>query len=470
MNLNNTFSTSSNSTGTITSDYSESSINSEGEQLRSPHEDRDSLQCHDSVAQDGRQCPDQSPADEGSEDPARPHKTRKGHKKSRQGCFNCKRRKIKCQETLPSCGNCLKKTLECQYPLARRQLAVQESTSWPPSPFSITDPQAMSTIFTSTDMRLFHHFLLEAYPHLPVGNDSAWLTEIPMIAHHYDYLMHAILAMAASHLELCTGVDLRSVAIHHRILAIKGSNAALSQPRTRGSDNDALLAACYALTFQSSYMSDGLAEFFQMVRGCHLLSYQFTTEKLPMVFSLTETDHFRFMEKRLLDLPFISPDVVVGAEESLRILPPLFSLPVHMDFYQHLTATISAAKLSSLSAYFKFIFIYDGVNRMDNEAFQQFVNPNNEVSQILIAHFVAMQFLVAPIIARQWQGRSRTTPVRSQLDWINTIYHNLSPGMRKYIEWPRAVGVSLATDATGTHSLVPNSLLSMRQKGQLGLV
>ncbi|QDS68130.1 hypothetical protein FKW77_010264 [Venturia effusa] len=33
---------------------------------------------------------------------------RKGHTKSRRGCFNCKRRKIKCQETQPACGNCEK--------------------------------------------------------------------------------------------------------------------------------------------------------------------------------------------------------------------------------------------------------------------------------------------------------------------------------------------------------------------------
>ncbi|RFU28797.1 hypothetical protein B7463_g7532, partial [Scytalidium lignicola] len=445
---------------------SDSSIGVEEERLNRQR-------CNDSAPEDASQKNlAGSPIDNNLQiaDRTHPQRTRKGHKKSRQGCFNCKRRKIKCQETLPSCDNCLKRGLECLYPSMKKQLVLQESEAWSLGTISFANPQSTPTLFTPTDMRLFHHFLLEAYPHLPVGNDSAWLTEIPLIAHNYDYLMHAILAMAASHLELCTGVDFRSVAIHHRILAIKGSNTALSQPRTRGSDNDALLAACYALTFQSSYMSDGLAEFFQMVRGCHVLSYQFKSEKLPMVFTLTETDHFQFMEQRLLDLPFISPELVDGAEKSLRCLPPLFNLPVHMDFYQHLTAAISAAKLSSLSAYFKFIYIYDGINRMDSESFQEFVDPNNKISQILIAHFVAMQFLVAPIIARQWQGRSRTTPVRSQLDWITSIYNDLPPGMRKYIEWPRAVGEGLASDSPETQPLVPGSLLLMKQSGYLGVV
>jgi hypothetical protein len=86
-------------------------------------------------------------------------------------------------------------------------------------------------------MRLFHHFLTDAYPHLPVGNDSAWLSQVPLIAHQVglasplgtmllivctqnEYLMHAILAMSASHLELLTGVSLGSLAIHHRLLAV----------------------------------------------------------------------------------------------------------------------------------------------------------------------------------------------------------------------------------------------------------
>lgn len=34
------------------------------------------------------------------------------------------------------------------------------------------------------DMRLFHHFLITAYPHLPVGADSIWITVIPSFAHN----------------------------------------------------------------------------------------------------------------------------------------------------------------------------------------------------------------------------------------------------------------------------------------------
>jgi hypothetical protein len=41
---------------------------------------------------------------------------RKGHTKSRRGCLNCKRRRIKCSEKHPECHHCLKSGLQCEYP------------------------------------------------------------------------------------------------------------------------------------------------------------------------------------------------------------------------------------------------------------------------------------------------------------------------------------------------------------------
>ncbi|RQM08240.1 hypothetical protein DH86_00001438, partial [Scytalidium sp. 3C] len=97
--------------------------------------------------------------------------TRKGHKKSRKGCFNCKARKVKCQETHPCCENCYKRGLDCQYPLSLQSLSLSGSSSTTPNSVSITTLQSTPTLFTPTDMQLFYHFLHGAYPHLPVGND-----------------------------------------------------------------------------------------------------------------------------------------------------------------------------------------------------------------------------------------------------------------------------------------------------------
>jgi hypothetical protein len=338
---------------------------------------------------------------------------------------------------------------------------------------------------------------MTAYPHLPVGNDSAWLCQVPLIAHHVslkaifsdsidnrqnEYLMHAILGLAASHLELTTGTDLRSTAIHHRLLAIKGSNDALTRTHRSGSDADALLASCYALTYQSTYMRDGLSEFFQMVRGCSLLSDQFKAENIPMAFFLEDKNHFQYMEDKLLDLPVISKELVDGAERSLVVLPPLFSQPSHVYFYQLLMAVIERLKLSSLAgkhfltlsqtylltsptAYFKFIMVYQGILKMEGPMFQEFLQPENTVSRILIAHFLAIEMIMMPILDREHSGRARTTPARAHLDWVSMLHMHCSVSFRKYMEWPVAVKNCVNDELEGKERVIPTVSILRKKEG-----
>lgn len=102
---------------------------------------------------------------------------RKGHTKSRRGCFNCKRRKVKCQETLPECGNCTRIGLVCEYPDIRSRQSLVVSTA--PS-LSTTTLQSTPTLFTPEDMRFFHHFLVNAYPPLPIRGDDIWRQVAPL--------------------------------------------------------------------------------------------------------------------------------------------------------------------------------------------------------------------------------------------------------------------------------------------------
>lgn len=47
--------------------------------------------------------------------PKRERKSRRTHKNSRDGCPNCRSKRIKCPEDLPSCQNCVKKDIRCGY-------------------------------------------------------------------------------------------------------------------------------------------------------------------------------------------------------------------------------------------------------------------------------------------------------------------------------------------------------------------
>ena len=62
--------------------------------------------------------------------------SRKGHKKSRLGCHNCKIRKVKCDETKPECRRCEIYGVRCAYDqkvALKRRLSGDETS--PPSPF-----------------------------------------------------------------------------------------------------------------------------------------------------------------------------------------------------------------------------------------------------------------------------------------------------------------------------------------------
>lgn len=220
-----------------------------------------------------------------SQAPRRPRRRpipRKGHTKSRLGCFSCKRRRVKCQETLPSCDNCHRLGLQCEYPSGQDPDQLSLFAPKPSQPL----PQKQLSM---TDLHFFHHFLLHAYPGLPIQGEQVWrevaqyshtvcharlLSRMKhmLIARQFDFLAHAVLALGASHLGLCNGTDYRSDAISHRVSAINSLNTALSTPCQTKEEGDARYATLMALTFQSSYMDDGMSEFLAMLRGCSVVA------------------------------------------------------------------------------------------------------------------------------------------------------------------------------------------------------
>ncbi|KAK9328017.1 hypothetical protein V1520DRAFT_347203 [Lipomyces starkeyi] len=201
---------------------------------------------------------------------------RKSHIKSRKGCGNCKRRRIKCDEEHPQCFNCLKHGVDCDYlgqaqhngkpapvvkpiknefapvdaispsssvsspdvasygmPMTPGTVSVSILTSSSvgtahniipapslspslPSPtLRAATPQpapAATSILPGSEsefatlhmaqLELLHHFLTVTSPTLSdVTDGDLWLTQIPRMAFRHDFLMYAILTIAATHMR-----------------------------------------------------------------------------------------------------------------------------------------------------------------------------------------------------------------------------------------------------------------------------
>ncbi|OJJ68823.1 hypothetical protein ASPBRDRAFT_46103 [Aspergillus brasiliensis CBS 101740] len=170
--------------------------------------------------------------------------SRKSHRKSRLGCKNCKRRRVKCDEIKPHCTNCLRHSIECDYssqpqtnPNSTPPSQHSDSISPPsqgPSTHSYTFYSSTSTNFqtpkrghgtahiseqdttqspppappnndlvkrpfqyTALDMLLFHHF--STSPELTGAQPKA-RQQLSQIAFTHHYVMHILLAFSGFHL------------------------------------------------------------------------------------------------------------------------------------------------------------------------------------------------------------------------------------------------------------------------------
>lgn len=86
---------------------------------------------------------------------------------------------------------------------------------------------------------------------------------------------------------------------------------------------------------------------------------------------------------------------------------------------------------------------------MDNQQFQIFSNPCNDISRLLLAHFVTVEVVLAPILGREWQGRLVLTPMEGIFDWLDMIYSQVAPEMRSYLDWPFSVVAIIKTEMSG---------------------
>ncbi|KAJ5244142.1 hypothetical protein N7489_004238 [Penicillium chrysogenum] len=127
---------------------------------------------------------------------------RRFHKKSRNGCNQCKERRVKCDETRPLCSACTARELPCVYstPCPRRYSPTE--TSLKPEPKPPAKPAFISPKYHAQHLLLMHKFSTETYKSI-CGDHSdieGWQVLIPKLAFEHEFLLHGIFAIAALHM------------------------------------------------------------------------------------------------------------------------------------------------------------------------------------------------------------------------------------------------------------------------------
>ncbi|KAM0204180.1 hypothetical protein ACHAQD_011295 [Fusarium lateritium] len=181
----------------------------------------------------------------------------------------------------------------------------------------------------------------------------------------------SILALAAQHLTMSNKADYSVQALNLRISAIRGLNDALSQPCHTAVDADARYAAIIGLTFQSTYMPDGLMEFIAMMRGWMLISTTLVTDHRTSMFrQFTRESWVGGMEKYIEEQHETIDDVMIeDFLASLRILQPLLRGEAELQYLSRLERLALLSKTSPRDGsfyLFSLLYLTNGNSTLGN--------------------------------------------------------------------------------------------------------
>ncbi|PGH11360.1 hypothetical protein AJ80_07151 [Polytolypa hystricis UAMH7299] len=221
--------------------------------------------------------------DNQSKDPV--YHSRKPHRKSRTGCTNCKKRRVKCDETKPNCRKCQTYGISCDYSALQVQSRSQNlPSSWAQD---TSDIDVMSTSTVSLSMTQLASMIesalrLDSSAHKDLGTvpvsvrsksvfavhqflsisaDAAALPDsfrdvtcgdMMRVAFQTPYLMHAVLGVATSALShfLPHDSSYRFAAAYHWQHTLKLYSKELDRGITI-KNMDALMSTCMMLGFIS---------------------------------------------------------------------------------------------------------------------------------------------------------------------------------------------------------------------------
>lgn len=303
--------------------------------------------------------------------------------------------------------------------------------------------------------------------------------------------MHALLGLAASEL-MQHDSSLVAPAIAHRVKAIKAIKKTLaSTPKASTfEEGNALLATCYALTFQSVALDDGMAEYMTFVRGVLVVAIQMYVEDARFLFhDFLGDDQLELVRPSMERLPLIDRAWSEAARSAVLALEPLCTREVERGYYDMLLQIADALLVSSYDgacdesclppphsislsspsadilsppAYKAIAQHYSWWMQLPHEKFQQVVDPNSQVFVLLAAHWISIKQIMVTItrVERTFQteGQPQQQPQPGAspgadrdvdlgiVRWLKYLNRELDPEYLPFNQWPLWVEAELDRD------------------------
>ncbi|KAH6673294.1 fungal Zn binuclear cluster domain-containing protein [Halenospora varia] len=135
---------------------------------------------------------------------------RRNHRKSRNGCDPCKKRRVKCDEHGPPCGNCSTREIDCHF--SRPRPLPTNSNSQSPAQVVSANEEKQITERSSADpapssstrlleLELLHYYSSKTYLGFSFGSNDKelWQEVVVQEALKSEFLLKEIFALAALH-------------------------------------------------------------------------------------------------------------------------------------------------------------------------------------------------------------------------------------------------------------------------------
>lgn len=181
---------------------------------------------------------------------------RKFHRKSRNGCINCRFRRVKCDETKPDCKKCHDYMVPCQYSAIVNDFPNTREAVYPTDiqrVIASSPPYSKIVQFTqepSIDQN--HEYIVRfkqrtAFTFGTATTVQLYAETVPRLALQHEFLLHAIIATTMFHEQALIGLDRRtSATAYHLTQSAALFNQKLSQHQ-REVEGDALWATAVYL-------------------------------------------------------------------------------------------------------------------------------------------------------------------------------------------------------------------------------
>ncbi|KAL7624523.1 hypothetical protein AAE478_006088 [Parahypoxylon ruwenzoriense] len=212
---------------------------------------------------------------ENSDSSSKPYHAKRPHKKSRAGCTQCKKRKVKCDEVRPTCKACRLRKETCVYPSTRTAPSPPSSKSLdassPGSPHGSSSDEPVShsmvvaeplfrprELTDALDMKMLWFYATQGFQFFSIQSGRSALVDhvlqVKVVQHAFQspFLMDCLMAVSSLHLQSINQPIPTHRAASYSLRAFKGYRNAIESANP--SDFPALIACSLLMIAVSSQM------------------------------------------------------------------------------------------------------------------------------------------------------------------------------------------------------------------------